>query len=321
MEFKPKIFIGSSKEGKAVAEKLKKSLEDIGDVDMWTTIFEYGSSNYDNLQSQVLFYDYAVLVATTDDITISRGTSFSTARDNVLFEFGLFAGGLGREKVLYMVEDGVKIPSDLSGITLPFFPKQTSPDFDNVFSEIVHTVKKYVVDREATFHLSFVPSSIMAHGYFKNFIEQAVSELFKCQKEQRPVILNDTKELAIKDFSFTVLVPNDLSEDMCTKVSANRLRQGWEKVKIKAIGVRDFDFSVDASKITDGVLNLVDVPLTLNSLNTAIELYTGKKHIGQSFKEATIERREIRNFIRTLQYLINRCSLTRGIVKIELVEL
>lgn len=321
MDFTPKIFIGSSSEGKPVADKIVAAMANIAEVDIWSTIFEYNVSNYDNLQSQIPFYDYAILVSTADDVTISRSNSFDTARDNVLFEFGLFAGGLGREKVLYVVEEGVKIPSDLSGITLPFIPKRTDPNFEDGLNDVIRKIKKYIVDREKTFHLSFLPSSIMAHGYFKNFIEQAVSELLQCKNDRRPVTFNDKDEVLIKDFTFSILIPTDLTEDMYNKVSAKRLRQGWKKVKIKAIGIRDFDFSVDVDKASDGTFHLVDVPITLNSLNTAIELYSGKRHIGQTFKEATMERREIRNFYRTLQYLTEKSSITRGIVNIDLVEI
>ncbi len=114
MDFIPKLFVGSSSEGKPIADNIVIAMTDIAEVDIWSTIFEYGVSNYDSLLSQISFYDYAILVATADDVTTSRAKSFDTARDNVLFEFGLFAGGLGREKVLYVVEDGVKVPSDLS---------------------------------------------------------------------------------------------------------------------------------------------------------------------------------------------------------------
>ena len=68
-------------------------------------------------------------------------------------------------------------------------------------------------------------------------------------------------------------------------------------------------------------MHLVDIPLTLNALNRAIELYSKKEHIGKSTKENLLEYREIRNFTKTLEYLVSKSSLTKGIVDIEVVDI
>src|SRR5438105_2915928 len=109
MEFKPSIFLGSSNEGFDVAEKILLLLGDVAECKLWKNAFDFGKSNYDNLISQIAFYDYAILIATADDVVRSRHHSFDAPRDNVLFEFGLFAGGLGRRRVFYIVEHGSKI--------------------------------------------------------------------------------------------------------------------------------------------------------------------------------------------------------------------
>ncbi|TYP87347.1 hypothetical protein BC792_13718 [Sphingobacterium allocomposti] len=108
---------------------------------------------------------------------------------------------------------------------------------------------------------------------------------------------------------------------MFKKVSAKRLRDGWQRMKVEPKNVRDYDFSIDVSKVENGELHLVDIPFTLNALNKSIELYSKKEHIGKSVKENLLEYREIRNFTKTLQYLINKSSLTKGIVEIEIVNI
>lgn len=85
--------------------------------------------------------------------------------------------------------------------------------------------------------------------------------------------------------------------------------------------VRDYDFSVDVSKAAEGELDLVDIPFTLNALNLAIELYSSKEHFGKDIRESLLEYREIRNFKRTLEYLIKRSALARDIVSIEIVDI
>jgi len=65
----------------------------------------------------------------------------------------------------------------------------------------------------------------------------------------------------------------------------------------------------------------VDIPFTLNALYKAIELYSSKVHIGEDLKEHLLTHREVRNFKRTLEYLIKTHALTDGIVDIEVVKI
>src|SRR5439155_14152316 len=174
MELKPGIFIGSSSEDYKVAEKVAGLLSDIAECKLWKDVFELKESNYDNLASQIALYDYAILIATTrtPDKIISREVSFDSPRDNVLFELGLFAGGLGKKKVFFIVEEGLKIPSDLSGISLPQIPKRTARDFEKRMEECALKIKEYIKSKENTFVLGFLPSTALAYGYFVNFVER-----------------------------------------------------------------------------------------------------------------------------------------------------
>src|SRR6185312_2800432 len=318
MEFKPTIFIGSSKEGFPVAKIFAADLADIAEVTLWTDAFEYNKSNYDNLISQIALFDYAVLIATADDVVTSRSQSFSSARDNVLLEFGFFAGGLGRSRVFYAVEKDVKIPSDLAGITLPFIVSNTDTEFSSRIEECIGDIKSHIRKKETTYDLGFLPSTALAYGYFVNFVERTVERLLEDKQEKKVFHLQDGRRFSIASLKVTILLPNDLSDDMFKKVKAKRLRDGWHKLKVEPKDVRDYDFSIDISKVEDGLLHLVDIPLTLNALNKAIELYSQKAHLGKDQKEQLLEKREIRNFKRTLEYLINSSAIARGIVAIEI---
>lgn len=62
--------------------------------------------------------DFAITIWTADDIGKAKeATDYQNrARQNVVFETGFFIGALGRQNVVVLVEDGVEIPSDYSGV-------------------------------------------------------------------------------------------------------------------------------------------------------------------------------------------------------------
>ena len=321
MDFIPNIFIGSSKEGKKLAQQIEKDFKGFAQCRLWMDAFDFGVSNYDNLMRQVAFYDYAILIATADDILESRKQTFNSVRDNVLFEFGMFAGGLGKSRVFYIVEEGTKIPSDLSGITLPFLPKRTSKKFPAAVIDIVAKIKTHIQGKEHTFDLGFLPSTALAYGYFSNFVERTVERLLEDKADGKFFTLKNDNKFQIESLKFSILIPDDLSDDMFKKVSAKRLKDGWQKLKVDPKHVRDYDFSVDITKASEGHLHLIDIPFTLNALNLAIQLYSSKEHLGKDARESLLEYREIRNFKRTLEYLIDRSLMTRDIVSIEIVPI
>lgn len=319
MTMKPTIFVGSSTEGKKVAKKLVTSLKSVADCTIWSDTFALNESGYDSLLSQLAFYDYAILVATSDDITISRKRRSGSPRDNVLFEFGLFAGGLGRNRVFFLVEEKMKILSDLAGITLPTLKTSSPNSLKKSIRESVVKIEKHIALNENSFDFGFLPSATLAYGYFINFVERTIVRLLEDKAEGRVFNVNE-KEFKIVVLKFTVLVPNDLSSDMFTKVKAKRLKDGWSKLRVDPKDVRDYDFAIDVSEADKGTMHLVDIPLTLNALNKSIELFSKKEHIKKSVKENLIERREIRNFRSTLEYLIAQNPMTKNIVSVELID-
>lgn len=63
--------------------------------------------------------DSAVIVMTGDDVAGDE----VRARENVLHEIGFFQGRYGRDRVVLLHEDGVSIPTNLSGVVYSSFPK------------------------------------------------------------------------------------------------------------------------------------------------------------------------------------------------------
>jgi len=117
----PVVFIGSSTEGTSIANEIYNHLVRKPVVPQpWTEgVFQASRTSIENLVNAAQQADFAALVLTADDMTISRGKAKPSPRDNVIFELGLFMGTLGRERVFILKPKGidVRIPSDLLGIT------------------------------------------------------------------------------------------------------------------------------------------------------------------------------------------------------------
>jgi tetratricopeptide (TPR) repeat protein len=120
---------------------LKSRLDSLADVVLWTKAFNLGDVVIRSLCAELSGCDFAVLIATGDDLTLSRGMSSRAPRDNVLFEAGLFIGRLGLKRA-YIVCDRsarVKIPTDLAGVTFAMFdsrPKRLRASLGRVGDQI-----------------------------------------------------------------------------------------------------------------------------------------------------------------------------------------
>jgi predicted nucleotide-binding protein len=117
----PKLFIISSTEALKVAETIRASLERDVFSTVWNQgVFFAGGYSLEALEKAVSESDFAIAIAQPDDIIETRGSRQPTLRDNVLFELGLFMGKLGRHRALLIHPkvEGLKLPSDLQGLTL-----------------------------------------------------------------------------------------------------------------------------------------------------------------------------------------------------------
>jgi hypothetical protein len=118
---KPTVFIGSSTEQLATAHALAERLRAFANPTVWDNAeFELNESIFDGLLKAAQVTDYAVFVFDPDDVTRIRNVDSRTVRDNVLFEFGLFIGRMGKGRTFWIsarAGEGHHIPTDLIGIT------------------------------------------------------------------------------------------------------------------------------------------------------------------------------------------------------------
>jgi len=89
-------------------------------VEIWTNgVFKASNYPLESLEKAVEDSDFAIAIATPDDLLEVRGETKPAPRDNVIFELGLFIGHLGRERSFLLEPrgEGVKLPTDFSGLT------------------------------------------------------------------------------------------------------------------------------------------------------------------------------------------------------------
>src|ERR1700748_1427153 len=121
---KPKIFIASSGRTLELARQLCAELNpDYCVPDVWPHVAQsnMGKSTLDMLKEATRKYDFAIIILAKDDIVIKNGDDPAgetrKARDNCVFEAGLFIGAIGESRCLLLssVDEG-DMPSDLRGI-------------------------------------------------------------------------------------------------------------------------------------------------------------------------------------------------------------
>jgi hypothetical protein len=114
-----KGIIISSSEGLSIAKMFQNQFTDFNMVSWTDNFFNPTANILDSLIETAKKIDFAIFIFTPDDSVLSRGQRHQSARDNILFEFGIYLGLLGRRNVFAVMpsDENFKIPSDLQGLT------------------------------------------------------------------------------------------------------------------------------------------------------------------------------------------------------------
>lgn len=295
---KKKIFIGSSSEELKIAERVKRLLKKDFDVVIWDdnlwdrSVFKLNNNFLHDLLKAPLKFDFGILIGTPDDKTIVRKKTYLQARDNILFELGLFIGRLGLQRTCFLVDEKVKKISDLDGI---FFSRFNEDNLE----EKVEEIKDYFLMAEPD-DFNFFPSNTLAFGYFENFIKAICSK----------IIIDGNLEIEGINYptcTFDIIIPNKIDDDINLQFDLIKKKIGVKEAVIKCSG-RDRKFHVNVEKLESGEIKIHDFPTTLTGINYAIKelLPEEYKKNGTEYKNILI--RELNKFEHTLNNLIERNS-------------
>lgn len=181
---KPRVFIGCSTESLRIAEAFQTELGDVVEPILWSDRTVFGASEYtlESLERALDQFQHALIILSPDDIRRSRGRDEVTARDNVIFELGLFIGRHGRLSSYYAVPDAVdlRVPSDFLGFTpVRYFAGETLDgqnriDVRDACDEIKRQISsstRRTPPRRSAFWSTFSDSIVILYG-----VEQDMSD-------------------------------------------------------------------------------------------------------------------------------------------------
>lgn len=301
---KPKIFIGSSKSGLKAAEKVKTHLSNIGECFLWdeSSIWEPNRSTFDNLLRMVSYFDFGVFVATADDLTLTNDHIVIEPRDNVILEMALFLGAMGKDKSFLLVEKGIKLPTDFSGIYMPRF------DDDDSIKKACEQYQVKIEEHYQLGHLSLYPTTALALGYYKNF----VAGLVESAQIADPLEIDGA---IYSDFKLKIVLPKDLKGSIREKASqfykSHNLTESAMRTKYRK---HPAWFRLDPQQAPVAIA--YDMPSTLTGIDDAIEMILQKGFAGRTKMQVVIEERELNNFRRVLQMQIDKSPFAQATVEI-----
>lgn len=179
-----KVFIGSSSEGLEIAKTLMELLKNDLNTFLWSqNIFDPSSYPLKSLHETLLTVNFGIFVITPDDFLETRNNSYKVARDNVIFELGLFMGKLGYENCFIVIPrniDRLHLPSDLLGLTVIDYDNKSGKrnlkfTLKYVREKILHVILKRTL--EAHIQPAKKKSSIQLADFF--WINEKGEEIIK----------------------------------------------------------------------------------------------------------------------------------------------
>lgn len=164
---KPKVFIGSSAEGVPIANAIQTQLDPSCEITIWKDgIFKLSQSTLESLEKTLNDMEYGIFVFSPDDVLEIRNMKKLTIRDNVLFEFGLFMGKLGREKVFFITPENCEdlhLPTDVLGINKGVYYERSDGNMRSAVNAFCEDVKEAINSQKK------VDYGVIKYGMFQEF--------------------------------------------------------------------------------------------------------------------------------------------------------
>jgi Predicted nucleotide-binding protein containing TIR-like domain len=173
------MFIGSSAEGVQIARAVEALLQRTIDCVIWPNAFVLSQTTIANLVTEFEKADFGLFVLSPDDHTEMRQEDHIGARDNVIFEAGLFMGRHGLERTFLVKPRDVNafhMPTDLIGITTATYEgRRAKNDVRNALSPAATEIETAIREVERHEHRldfhTFAREEPDAHWKLKAYVQ------------------------------------------------------------------------------------------------------------------------------------------------------
>ena len=162
-------------------------------------------------------------------------------------------------------------------------------------------MKTAIREEDQINRIRLLPSTSLAIGYYRNFIEQ----LMNCILENRKIHIGE-EEMKLKDYPvrMNVVIPPEIEFDWKKWEQLYAAENGLKSAWIES-GSRPLAFMIDPAKLEqEGEIGLIDVPQTMRVAFQAVEMTMKKDYIGEKTLIAKTKQKEVSNFISTLKNLM-----------------
>jgi hypothetical protein len=200
----PSVFISSSVEGLPIAEELGRLLHPIADCNVWaSSVFNPGITAIESLTEAVGLADFGIIVLTTDDRTQSRGETFHSPRDNLLFELGFLAGAIGISRTIFVVvgePPRLKLPSDLSGVLYLTVSTDTPSGMvhaAHAIEEAIHNIGHRKTEKPIDFYSCFISYSWDDRRFARRLYEDLQTVGVRCWLDEKDLKIGQSLKTQI----------------------------------------------------------------------------------------------------------------------------
>lgn len=300
---KQRVFIGSSTESLKYAEIVKSQLEPLCNCEIWSdnTFFTLNKSTYQTLCMKLMLFDFAVFIGGKDDLTLRLSNlrkRFST-RDNVYLEAGLFAGAISPERTFFMFDRDCGMASDLNGITVVLYSNEKDIKIG------CKMIEDYIKKEENISRIQLLPSTSLAIGYFENFLRPLVYGLQEENKKKGIIkFFIQRKRVKYDQIKIEILIPKEINSRWSSLRNSYFQERRIEERTIKCKG-RNLSIAIDLDKTVKGkILHIVDLPISMDSAFIAIQMVLKKDYNGCTEQEQYMREKEVENFVKTLNNLL-----------------
>ncbi len=203
-------------------------------------------------------FDFAVIIGDKADLVSkfrNDDTEMAIMRDNVVFETGLCIMALGAERVILLVEKGVRIPDDLRGIKslgIKHVYLEDSDELDGVF-------ETYINGNKGKMSPVVIGASVTtADGYLDNFLMRFWNNLDK------GFVNNGEKRAFPEKVTVKVLVPKTIDGSIRERI--NKFYNDNENLESGSIITDDIRRTIEFKYSMDGdAMTVFDIPSTITA--------------------------------------------------------